>query len=371
MQEFFLFKTLLFKPLITTFFLSFVLTYLFIPLVKKWGLIDDPKIRKHPANTHKEATPRAGGLPIYISLIISILLFLPLTKQVIGIMISATVILLVGLLDDKYDLSPYIRFITNIVAALIVVGCGVGIPFITNPLGGVINLDTLRWSFDFFGKHSILVYADIFAIIWIIWCMNMVNWSKGVDGQMPGFVVISAIIIGLLSFKFTAFGDLSQWITATLSVITAGAFLGFLFWNKYPQKIMPGYGGGSLAGFLLAVMAILSAAKVGTAILVLGVPMTDAVYTIIRRISLGKSPFWGDSGHLHHRLLKIGWGRRKIALFYWMFSVILGIIALSVNSKLKFFTIILIAVLVGGFILWLSFYTIFSKPSDQDNGLKI
>lgn len=363
-----LFKTLLVKPFLVTFLCSFLFTFLAIPLARKLGLVDDPNFRKHPAHTHKGIIPRAGGLPIYLSLIIAIFLFIPLSKQIIGVILGATLIIIVGLLDDKYDLSPYFRLITNIVAALLVVGGGVGIPYITNPLGGVIKLDAWRILFNFFGWHSILVWADIFAVIWIVWCMNMVNWSKGVDGQMPGFVVISAVIIGLLSFRFTTSGDLTQWVAATLSLITAGAFLGFLPWNFYPQKIMPGYGGGSLAGFLLAVLSILSVAKVGTAILVLGVPMIDAVYTIIRRFSLGKSPFRGDAGHLHHRLLKIGWGKRKIALFYWILSAILGIIALTVTSKIKFFTVILMAVLIGGFLLWLSFFSTFSSRLDQDNG---
>jgi len=362
------FKTFSARPFLIAFFFSLLITFLIIPLVKKMGLVDNPSIRRHPANTHKGAIPRAGGLAIYLSLVISIFLLLPLTKQIWGIMIGATIIVIVGLLDDKYDISPYVRFITNIVAALVVVGSGIGVPFITNPLGGVIRLDIWRIVFELGGKHSILVWADLFALLWIVWCMNMVNWSKGVDGQMPGFVTIAAFIIGLLSFRFVSGGDLRQWIPAVLAFITAGAFCGFLPWNFYPQKIMPGYSGGALAGFLLAVLSILSVAKVGTAMLVLGIPMLDAIYTIIRRLSLRKSPFWGDRGHLHHRLLDIGWGRRRIALFYWLVSAILGLVALLVTSKIKLFIVLFIAVTLGGTLLWLSFFSTFSKQSDPDNG---
>lgn len=363
-----LFLTLLIKPFLFSFFVVLISTYFLIPLAIKFGLVDNPEIRKHPAHTHKGIIPRAGGVAIFVGVMISILMFIPLTKQVLGILTGITLIVVVGILDDKYDLSPYLRFTTNIIAALIVVGSGIGVPYITNPFGGILRLDTFNICFDLFGRHCILVWADILAVLWIAWCMNMVNWSKGVDGQMPGFVTIACFVIGLLSFRFIKSGDLNQWIPAAIAFISAGAFLGFLPWNYYPQKIMPGYGGGSLAGFLLAVIAILSAAKVGTAVLVLGVPMVDAVYTIIRRIYIGKSPFWGDRGHLHHKLLDIGWGRRRIALFYWFLSGILGLIALTVTSKIKFFVVLLIAVFLGGILLWLSIFSTFSKPSDQDNG---
>jgi len=363
-----LYRSLIIKPLLISFILSFIFTYLLIPLIKKAGLVDDPKLRTHPAHTHTGVIPRAGGLPVFLAIFLTTFFLLPFTKQVVGILVGGAIIVIVGLLDDKYDLSPYLRFFTNIFAALIVVGCGIGVPYITNPFGGILRLDDLRISFEFFGKHSILVWADLFAVFWIVWCMNMVNWSKGIDGQMPGFVAISSFIIGILSFRFITSGDLNQWIVTIIAFITAGAFLGFLPWNFYPQKIMPGYGGGSLAGFMLAVLSILSVAKVGTAIIVLGVPMMDAIYTIIRRVSLGKSPFFGDRGHLHHKLLDLGWGRRRIALFYWLVSAILGMIALTVTSKIKFFLVLLIGVSLGGILLWLNFFTTFSKQSDHDNG---
>ena len=150
--------------------------------------------------------------------------------------------------------------------------------------------------------------------------------------------------------------------------IVAGAFAGFIPWNFYPQKIMPGYGGKTLAGFLLAILGILSYGKVGTALLVLGIPMVDAMYTLIRRIGTKRSPVWADRGHLHHRLLDLGWGKRKIALFYWGVSAILGAIALTVTSKQKLFTLLLVAVAVGGFTVWVAFFSQFSKPQDPDNG---
>jgi UDP-GlcNAc:undecaprenyl-phosphate GlcNAc-1-phosphate transferase len=146
--------------------------------------------------------------------------------------------------------------------------------------------------------------------------MNFVNWSKGVDGQMPGFVGIAAIILGLVAYKFTGH-EISATAVSLLAFATSGAFFGFLKYNRYPQKIMPGYGGGALAGYLLAVLSILSWAKLGTLFLVLSMPLVDAFYVILRRLKDLKSPFKGDAGHFHHRLLTIGWGKTRIALFYW------------------------------------------------------
>jgi len=274
----------------------------------------------------------------------------------------------VGLFDDRHDVNPYLRLTTNAIAALIMVGAGAGIPYITNPLtGGIIHLDTLRVTFSFFGPHSILVWADLLAFAWILWTMNIIGWSAGVDGQMPGFIAIGALTLGLLSLRFTLIDPNQQSITL-FAFIVAGTFTGFTPWNFYPQKIMPGYGGKTLAGFLLALLGILSYGKLGTALLVLGIPMIDALYTLIRRIGSNKSPVQADRGHLHHRLLDLGWGKRRIALFYWGVSAILGVIALTVTSQQKLFTLLLLAAGIGAFLIWVQFFTQFSKPQDPDNG---
>ncbi len=354
------------------FLTSALITLLTTPLVRRlairWGLVDDPTKRPHPAHTHTGIIPRAGGLAIYLGTIVTILLFLPLTKLVIGIIVAVTILTLVGLIDDKGDVNPYLRLATNATAAIVVIGTGAGIPYITNPLtGGIIPLDTWRLSFDFWENHSILVWADMLAFVWILWTMNIVGWSAGVDGQMPGFVAISAFVLGLLSLRYST-ADPSQLYVTILAFLVAGSFLGFLPWNVYPQKIMPGYSGKTLAGFFLAILGILSFGKLGTAILVLGVPTIDAAYTLLRRLGKGKSPVWADRGHLHHRLLDLGWGKRRIALFYWGVSAILGWIALTVNSQQKLFALLFVSVIIGGFIAWVNFFSHLSSPPDPDSG---
>lgn len=348
------------------------LTFLATPLVRivanRFGLVDDPRVRPHPAHTHTGIIPRAGGLAIYLGIVGTILLFLPTTKLIIGIIVAATILTFVGLIDDKADVNPYLRLAANATAAAIVIGAGAGIPYITNPLtGGIIHLDTWRISFNIWGHHSILVWADMLAFIWILWTMNIVGWSAGVDGQMPGFVTITAIVLGLLSLRYSS-ADPSQMFVTILAFVSAGVFLGFLPWNIYPQKIMPGYSGKTLAGFFLAILGILSFGKLGTAMLVLGVPTIDACYTLLRRIGKGTSPVWADRGHLHHRLLDLGWGKRRIALFYWGVSAILGWIALTVNSQQKLFALLLVGVIIGGFIAWVNFFSHFSGPPDPDSG---
>lgn len=356
-----------FLPLVVASCITFIVTPLVITIARRYRLVDDPKIRFHPAHTHHGIIPRAGGLAIIFGILIPILWFLPITKLMAGIMTSSVLLVFIGLLDDRKDVNPYLRLATNALASLIVVGSGAGIPYITNPFGGVVALDTWRISFSFFGPHSILVWADLFAFLWIMWTINIIGWSAGVDGQMPGFVAIGAFTLGLLAFRFTL-ADPTQATITILAFIVAGAFLGFIPWNFYPQKIMPGYGGKTLAGFLLAILGILSYGKVGTALLVLGIPTIDAVYTLMRRLGQGQSPVWADRGHLHHRLLDIGWGKRRIALFYWIVSAILGTIALTVTSREKIFTLLLLGVGIGGFLVWVNFFTQFSKPLDPDNG---
>lgn len=334
---------------------SFLATPLVIKLAWKLGIIDDPTKNKHIKVIHTYPVPRAGGLALFFAILVASLIFLPIDKHLKGILGGAAVLALMGILDDKYNLNPYLRLAGGFLAAGIPIAAGIGIAFLSNPQGGIIDLSQPQINFYFLGEQrSIWVLSDAFALIWIVFVMNMLNMgAKGVDGQLPGVVVVAAATIAALSLKFSA--DITQWPVIILAAITAGAYLGFLPWNFYPQKIMPGYGGSTLAGYLLAVLAILSTTKVGILIVVLGVPLIDTGYTIVRRILAGKSPVWGDRGHLHHRLLDLGWGKRRVAVFYWVISAFLGILALNLNTSSKLYTMVGTAILLGGVILWLTY----------------
>lgn len=336
---------------ITSFAVTLISVPLTIRIAQKFRLIDDAKRRPHPAHTHTGRIPRAGGLPIFLGLLIPIILFMKINTPIVGILMGSLVLVLVGLWDDRKHRSPYVRFIFNCLSALFVIGAGVSIPYITNPFGGIINFA----NFGYLGQ--------ILALLWIVWMTNIIGWSGGVDGQLPGFVSISAVVIGLLSLRY--FQDQNQHFVSALSFLTAGAYLGFLPWNFYPQKIMPGYGGKTLAGFLLSTLAILSYAKFGTALLVLAVPMTDAAFILTKRFLTKKSVVAASSGHLHHHLLKLGWGKRRIALFYWSISLIAGFLALVLSPKMKLFALLLIIMLIFSFILWINF---FKKLPEKKSG---
>lgn len=346
-----LYNQILFSFL-TAFAATSIITPICIWLFKKIGLVDDPKLHKHPGIIHKKPIPRGGGIPLFLGTIIAGSLFLPINNITIAIFTASLIMLIIGIVDDlqnsrSTDVSPYIRFLVNILTAVIVVGSGISIHFITNPFGGgLIYLDSMK--LPIFN----LLLSDVLSVMWLIWVMNMVNWSKGVDGQMPGIVAISAVVIGLLSLKLNPQASGTGFLDVKLSFIIAGAALGFLIFNFYPAKIFPGYGATSLY-LLLGVVSILSSAKLATAVLVMGVPTVDAVFTIIRRVANKKSPFLHDNRHLHHKLLKLGYTQRQIALFYWSISAILGMISLTLDAKSKVFALIMLTVVIGGILLFL------------------
>jgi UDP-GlcNAc:undecaprenyl-phosphate/decaprenyl-phosphate GlcNAc-1-phosphate transferase len=352
----------IFFPLLVSFLITTIITPVLITLIKKMGLLDDPNTHKHPGIIHRITVPRGGGIPLFIGITITALFFLPLTKTVIALFIAGLIALLIGVADDKYDISPYIRFIGNIIVALIVVSSGVTISFITNPFGGILYLNSIILPLNLFGSSFSIALSDVIAVLWIIWVMNMLNWSKGVDGQMPGIVAISAVTIGILSLRFAGSDSFSK-ISLDLSFIIAGASLGFLIFNFHPAKIFPGYGATAIY-LLLGAASMLSGAKLATAILVMGVPMVDGLFTIIRRLLSGKSPFWHDKKHLHHLLLSLGYSQRYIALFYWIFSAILGSLALVLSSKAKLFAIIMLLIIVSGALVFL--HHILNKNYDKD-----
>ena len=339
-------------------FISFGLSFFITPLVRnffisrKW--VENPKEKQQKTQnaTAISTVPRGGGLPIFIAVFITSIIFLPLDGHLKGILLASLITLIIGLVDDIKDISPKVRLFFNLIAALIIVISGIGIAFVSNPFGASpIDLSFLKINFDFFGPRSIWLIPDILAIVWIIWCMNIVGWATGVDGQLPGFVSISAFFIGILAIHYST--DITQWPVIILAGAVCGSYLGFLPFNFFPQSIMPGYSGKSLAGLLLAILAILSGAKLATLVFLLFIPMLDAVYTIIRRLIARKPIYLGDGKHFHHQLLKAGWSRRSIAIFYWGISLVLGLISLFLNSQQKLYFLIALSFLI--FAVFLNF----------------
>ncbi|OGY08741.1 MAG: hypothetical protein A2700_00855 [Candidatus Blackburnbacteria bacterium RIFCSPHIGHO2_01_FULL_44_64] len=355
-------------PAFVSFVISLAATWVVIKQARRLKILDDPKRRRHPATLHTKATPRGGGIGLFIAIFLTSVIFLPLDQRLLGILLGAAVIVFIGFLDDRRDVNPYIRLAGQLLAAMVVVGSGIGIAFVSNPFGvGTLDLSNPQIQFTLFGEtHTVWILSAAFATVWIIGLMNAVSWSSGVDGQLSGFAAISALVIGLLSFRFSA--DITQWPITILAASVFGAFLGFLPYHIYPQKIMPGFGGATLAGFMLAVLSILTTAKVGTLLLVLAIPIADFIYIVVRRILSGKSPVWGDRGHLHHRLLNAGFSKRKIAYFYWVATAFLGVLAFNLNALGKLYTIVGIVLAVGALIIWLALRSQSLKQPDRGNG---
>lgn len=334
--------SLLVESLTVSFLVSFLATPIIIFIFRKKGWLEYPEVRKKKYSnvTHSKAVPRGGGIPVFVSIVVTCLVLLPFDFHLKVILVAALINLIIGVLDDISDINPYYRLIANLATALIVVISGISIKVITNPFGGIIPLDK---------PFLFISLSQIITIVWIVWCTNIVGWSGGVEGQLPGFVTVAGLITGILSLRFGQ--DITQWPVIILAGAISGAYLGFLPYNFFPQKIMPGYSGKSLAGFILAVLAILSGAKLATVILVLGIPMADGFFSILRRLSKRKIPVWGDSEHLHHLLLKAGVSKPAIAIAYWCFSIIIGVIVLNLNSKQKIYAGVLVLTLVAILIL--------------------
>jgi len=344
--------------LISTSLISAVLTWVTIKIYRHFNWLEQPAAEQHPKqkkfkSTHSQAVPRGGGIPIFFSVLISSLIFLQIDKYLIALLVGSLILTVTGVLDDILNIHPYIRIFTGVLAGLIIVGSGIGIAYLTNPFGpGVIHFNTPQLAFEIGGQlHTIWILADIFALFFILWNMNIVNWSKGVDGQLPAFVIPAFIIIALLHNSFSA--DPTEFNNTILAFIMAGSYIGLLIFNWYPQKIMPGYGGSTLAGFFLSVLAIISGAKVATTLMVLAIPTADAIFTIFRRLAKGQSPIWGDREHLHHQLLdQLGWGRQRISLFYAATTIILGMLSFYLTTTGKMIMLILSFIFVFGIQIW-------------------
>ncbi len=327
---------------------SFALSVWLTPLVstfaKKFGLIDDPKKNSHPKVVHTKPTPRAGGVAIAASVAISSVLFLPQNSVTSTIIIGAILISILGVLDDKFNIHPIPRLIALFAISLLPIAAGINISFFTNPLTGqVFNLSN-------FGAAEAIISA-LFSATWIVSLMMFLNMgAKGLPGQLPGVVTIAAVVVWSLSLRFSS--DKIELPIILMSAITAGAFAGFIPMNMYPQRIMPGFSGSVLAGFLLGILSIQSTAKIGTTLVVLGVPIIDTAFTILRRIASGKHPIWGDRGHLHHKLMdNLGLKQNQVTYFYWIVTASLGITALNLDAQSKLITLLAIGLILGGFLL--------------------
>ena len=320
---------------------ALVATPLVMILAARTGALDVPDARK----VHKKPIPRIGGIGIYAAFIISMVLiriFVELSGELLwgvsGLILSGTIIMLVGVIDDYKNLPAKIKLLGQIfAAAILVIGFDVRIDFITDPFGDYIYLE---W------------FAVPATIFWLVGLSNTINLIDGLDGLAAGVSMIAAITIMFVALEQNVM------IIAVLTAALAGAAFGFLFFNFNPASIFMGDSGALFLGFMLAGISVIGAVKCAATIalivpiLALGLPILDTAFAIVRRYRGGVPIFRPDKGHLHHRLLGLGFTQRQAVLLMYVISALLGLSAVAlteVSSQIAIFIllIVVIAILYG------------------------
>lgn len=329
-----MFKELDLSPYFLTGFSGFVLTFVFVlialRLFPKIGLMDRPA----RYGLTRSPIPYYGGLAMFFTFIICVFFFIPFSRELLGLLAALILIVSMSFLDDLFQIRPLYRLAGQIAAALIVVGSGIGIRSISNPLGETFFLD--QWSFQIFGVE-VLVLGAFFTIAWIVFVVNSMNFFDGVPGLLSGVSFFAFLLLFLLSLRGGNVIDQTQLMY--LSSILAGICLAFAIFDFPVPKILMGDTGSMFLGFLLAVSAIFSGGKVATVAIVLGFPLFDALWSIIRRLGKGQSPFKGDLSHLHHKLLKSGLNERQVVLLIYAVSVFFGYSTLFLDTFQKMIAI--------------------------------
>lgn len=352
------FQTLIF-PLFFGFFLTILFTYFVIRIAKKLNIVDKPRDR----HMHSKITPLLGGAAIALSFLFIIMFYFIFNsgipgdyikdKRLFGVIIGVVVLLIGGILDDKFNLKPKYQIFFPIMSIFIVIASGVGVNYITNPFGpGYLRIDQIKIHlFTIFNTPAILtLFADLFTFIWLLGTTYTTKILDGVDGLVTGLTAIGFLILGFLSI-----GDVvHQQDTAILCFIISGCYLGFLLFNFNPAKIFLGESGSTMAGFLLGTFAIIAGGKIAITLMILAVPIIDTLFVIFSRISNGLSPFKGDRRHLHYKLRDIGISERGITILMYAITLFFGGIGLMSGTKEKLVSLVILISLTVYFISWIT-----------------
>ena len=330
-------------PLILAALLTAAATPLAVYVAPKIGAMDIPKDNRR---VHNKPMPRFGGAAIYIGMMVSVAVFSLQGRGVIPIMIGCTMIYALGLIDDLTEMKPLVKFIGQLVVASVVFAMGVKITFVK-----ITFIDLL-----FTSGHPILfgsVIDYIVTVLWLVAITNAVNLIDGLDGLAAGIAAISALCIAYVAY-------IHGYVLPTMLMMSvAGSALGFLPFNFHPAKIFMGDGGSQLLGFAIAAFSVQGTVKGATIMvvllpaLVLGLPIFDTVMAIIRRTSRHQSISTADREHLHHKIMKAGFGQRRAVLLMYSLSGIMGIMAVLYSRSLyvECIGLLAIAAMIVGVIL--------------------
>ncbi|MFL5679157.1 MAG: glycosyltransferase family 4 protein [Chloroflexota bacterium] len=328
--------------LAVAFVVAAVLSFVLTPIVRRQairlGVVDRPNHRR--VNTRP--VPRGGGVAVAIAFLVVAFVVIVVNDaldlvrtpafldagQIVALLGGGAAAVVVGALDDYFDLRARWQLAGQLVLAVGAVALGIVVRYVNNPFGPGILL-------------FIEPFAYAFTILWILGMINSVNFIDGLDGLSSGIAIIAAATLGVISLTT----QVGQPFVAVLCFVLAGALLGFLRWNFHPAAIFTGTSGTMFVGYTLAILSIIGTAKVAVALLVLGVPIIDTFWIIVRRVLAGRSPFTPDRGHIHHRLLDLGLSHRQAVLLIYVICLALGVLSLVLTGANQVYAFV--GVLVG------------------------
>ena len=316
---------------------AFVVAYFSTPLAikaaYKLGAIDKPDQRK----VHNQTMPRLGGLAIFLAFMIVTLISSWGNAAFYGILAGGLIVFLVGMLDDMYQLSPWVKLLGQCLAAAVAMYFGLIVHFVTNPFDGLLALGYLSLPLTF---------------LWIVGVTNAINLIDGLDGLAGGVSAIAAATMGIVSLLH------GQTAVAITAFILVAAIAGFLPYNFHPARTFMGDGGSNFLGFVLACLAIMGTAKSAALIslfvpiVILGIPIFDTFFAIIRRIYKRAPIFMPDKDHLHHRLMALGMSHRRSVLIIYGISAFFGGVAVTLSfitspKASLLLALLLLAIVIG------------------------
>ena len=340
----------------TEYFLLFVITYALVgvltPVMRKIAIAN--QILDLPTSSHKshiKAVPYLGGVAIIIGVTLISYLALAFSSFTVSTFLLATSVLgpalvmgLIGLWDDLKNLPPLPRFIGQSVAGLVVAAALVLGSNVANPTGST--------------------FADVLiTVIWVVGICNSINFFDNLDGGAAGTAAISAIFLTYLAINS------GQAFVAALSIVVAGATLGFLIWNRAPARIYMGDAGALFLGVLLATLTIrlnpdtqTSIGSFATPILLLAIPILDTTVAVLSRLRRGVSPFLGGKDHLSHRLVRTGLSRKIAAIALWALSAIFALFAVILTFLSEKYEVYFVATTA---FLWALLFLGFFRTADK------
>ena len=322
---------------------SAVLTFSVRRLALYFNILDRPDIEdrregERGRKIHFQPVPLLGGLAIFIAYFGLLFLWAPHFlsgdlnfSHLAGFFAGALIIVIGGVLDDKYNLPPRWQIVFPLLAIIAVIAGGVEIARLSSPFGGQFDLGALFWL------------SPLLIAAWLLGMMYTTKLLDGVDGLVSGVGAIGGLVI----FLFTLTTRYYQPDIALASLLLTGVALGFLFFNWHPAKIFLGESGSLLLGYILGVLAIISGGKIAIALLVMGIPALDLVWTVGRRLWAGRNPFkFADREHLHHRLLSLGLSQKKTVFIFYGLSLVFGLSGLFLQSRGKLWALVLLVLIM-------------------------